>query len=75
MENRTSHYHQWDTWHLRDRSKFTGYLGRVLGKIHLKKVCAPLSLVEKSLRPLIFSDFFSKKSLRPPVDGPVPGTR
>ena len=27
---------------LRDQSKFTGYLGRVLGKICLKKVFAPL---------------------------------
>ena len=38
---------------LRDRSKFTGYLGRVLGKICLKK----------SLRPPYFS---RKKNLRPP---------
>ena len=34
---------------IRDRSKFTGYLGRVLGKICLKKFLRPPFLVEKSL--------------------------
>ena len=49
---------------IRDRTNFSGYLGRALGKICLKK----------SLRPLIFSErkssppplFFQKKCLRPP---------
>ena len=40
----------------RDRSKFTGYLGRVLGKIR------PLFFSRKKSSPLIFSE---KKSLRP----------
>ena len=50
---------------VRDWSKFTGYLGRVLGKICLKnlifsqKKYPPLFLVKKSLRPLIF---FEKNS-------------
>ena len=35
----------------KDRSKFTGYLGRVLGKIYLKKVFAPLFLDEKKSSP------------------------
>ena len=63
---------------IRDRSKFTGYLGRFLGKIVWKKSSLPPFLVEKNLRPLIFfskkslhpPDFFRKKSVRPPVDGP-----
>ena len=69
----------WVDWRLkkrclRDRSKFTGYLGRVLGKICLKKslrppyffwkkVFASLFLDKKSLRPLIFSE---KKTLSNP---------
>ena len=51
---------------LRDRSKFTGYLGRVLGKICLKKSLRPLFLVEKKSSPPLF---FLKKSLRPPFFG------
>ena len=47
----------------RDRSKFTGYLGRVLEKIYLKKVFAPLSFSKKVFAPLIFFE----KSLRLPL--------
>ena len=36
---------------IRDQSKFTGYLGRVLGKIYLKKKSSLPVLVEKILRP------------------------
>ena len=46
---------------IRDRSKFTGYLGRVLGKICLKKSLRPLFLVEKKSSP----PFLVEKSLRP----------
>ena len=44
-----------------ERSTFTGYLGRVLGRICLKKVSAPLFFLKKVSAPL----FFSEKSLRP----------
>ena len=48
---------------LRDRSKFTGYLGRVLGKICLKNsVRPPFFSRKKVFAPLIFSE---KKSLPP----------
>ena len=40
---------------LRDRSKYTGYLGRVLGKFVWKKVVAPFFLVEKKSSPPYFS--------------------
>ena len=47
----------------RDRSKFTGYLGRVLGKICLKKSRRPPFLsLKKVFAPLIFS----KKKSSPP---------
>ena len=48
--------------HLRNRSKFTGCLGRFLGKICLKKVSAPLIFFEKSVHPLIY---FRKKVFTP----------
>ena len=48
---------------LRDRSKFTGYIGRVLGKICLKKsLRPPFSSRKKVFAPLIFSE---KKSSAP----------
>ena len=58
---------------IRDRSKSTGYLGRVLGKICLRKVSAPLFTRQKVFVPLIFSEkknlcplsLIEKKSLRP----------
>ena len=49
---------------IRDRSNFSGYLRRVLGKICLKKSLRPLFLVEKKSSPPYF---FLKKSLRPPI--------
>ena len=55
---------------LRDRSKFTAYLGQVLGKIQVKKVS--FFVIEKSLRPLIFSKktfsplFLVEKNSSPP---------
>ena len=64
---------KWEV-NIRDQSKFTGFLGRVLGKICLKKslrppffnrkkVFAPLIFYEKKLSPPFFG---WKKSLRPP---------
>ena len=59
----------------KDRSKFTGYVGRVSGKISLEKSLHLSLLVQKSPRPLIFSKrkscppyFFRKeKELLAPV--------
>ena len=59
---------------LRDRSKFTGYLGWVLGKICLKKsLRAPFFSRKKVFAPLIFSEkkyspplFFVEKKSSPP---------
>ena len=46
----------------RDRSKFTGYIGRVLGKICLKKSSSPLFFLIKSLRPLYLVEKDGKTS-------------